>query len=282
MTYKDSLAFLSEKWSQLSPEQKIEVIQTIENHEAEITGRNPCPVEGKFLYTGQDGIVLGQYNRQTRSIYINDSQLAPDSNYGNSFDRITKTVLHEGRHSYQHQTIEGKINHTDAKELEVWKNNFDKYISFKEDPRGYYTQPIEIDARKYADERFKQMMEEKQNIIEKNPEEISSSVVVSKSNVNTQQNSINIRNSILAQPYVNNDLSEIKSNGSLSTQQISPSNIENQNNESSAKDIFISQISDDNSITIESDFSESVDDGMTEESVAPNDGVGEDEGLSML
>ena len=280
MTYKDSLAFLSEKWSKLSPDQKLEVIQTIENHEAEINGRNPCPVEGKFLYTGQDGIVLGQYDRETRAIYINDSQLAPDSKYGNSFDRITQTALHEGRHSYQHQTVEGEINHTDTKELEVWKNNFDKYISFKEDPRGYYAQPIEVDARKYADERFKQMMEEKQNISEKNLEEISDSFIPSRNNFNTQQTSINIRNSILAQPSVHNEFQLSNESKSVTEQQILTNN-EAENNEISAKDVFVSQVSDENALSAEHGLDENVNESISEESTVLDDGESEDEGISM-
>lgn len=163
MTYEDCLTLTADKWNSLDVDTKIEILNTLETHEAEVNSRIACPVEGRFLYTGNDGIVLGQYDRNTCKIYINDSQFAPDSKYGSRSDRILTTLLHEGRHSYQHQAITGTIMH-DETETKVWNENFQKYITFQEDPKGYYAQPVEVDARNYASQRYQEILFERDSL----------------------------------------------------------------------------------------------------------------------
>ena len=163
MTYEDCLKLTADKWNALDVDTKVEILNTLEAHEAEVNSRIACPVEGRFLYTGNDGIVMGQYDRNTCKIYINDSQLAPDSKYGASSDRILTTLLHEGRHSYQHQAVTGVIIH-DETETKVWNENFQKYITFQEDPKGYYTQPVEVDARNYASQRYQEILSERDTL----------------------------------------------------------------------------------------------------------------------
>ena len=274
MTYEESLTLISEKWSQLTQEQKIDVIQAVEDHEAEINGRTACSIEGKFLYTGNDGIVLGQYDRETRSIYINDSQLSSDSKYGNSSDKLLQTVLHEGRHSYQHQVIEGTVEHEDKKEIEQWKENFDRYISFKEDPRGYYNQPIEIDARTYAVQRYQQMLEER--VAQKD----HATVHESKESGNMQ-----IKNSILVQPVIStisssNIVSQTNMNGGNESVESGIQTCQ-QDEISTAKDVFISQLSDDYENSISE--TESVDNTITflDDGGLSTSEESDDEGISM-
>lgn len=284
MTYEESLTLISEKWSQLNQEQKLEVIQTIENHEAEINNRSACPVEGKFLYTGNDGVVLGQYDKETRSIYINDSQLSPDSKYGQTSTQMIQTVLHEGRHSYQHQSVEGKVEHPDKHEVEVWKENFDKYISFKEDPKGYFSQPIEVDARTYSAERYQQMISEREALISKMESE-------------STKESVQIRNSILAQPNMetssttNRDsvqagqLTSISTgNGMISEAGISPSSSYSQSQENdteSAKDVFVSQMSNEINSGVDIESAESVSVEVQDDSLGSDNGESDVEGISM-
>lgn len=178
MTYEDCLKLTADKWNSLDVDTKIEILNTLEAHEAEVNFRIACPVEGRFLYTGNDGIVMGQYDRNTCKIYINDSQLAPDSKYGASADRILTTLLHEGRHSYQHQAVTGVIIHDEA-ETKVWTENFQKYITFQEDPKGYYTQPIEADARNYATQRYQEILSERDTLSQLHTETEQNDICIS-------------------------------------------------------------------------------------------------------
>lgn len=163
MTYQESLLLIGNEWASLSDDKKIEVLQTIENHMAYESNRVSVPVEGRFLHTGSDGIVLGSYDPRSGRIYINVSQFDPESMYGKDSSTIVTTCLHEGRHAYQHQVANGIVHHDNPNEAAAWRENLKdgNYISFEENPRGYYEQPVEVDAREFAASRYKEMMSER-------------------------------------------------------------------------------------------------------------------------
>ena len=76
-------------------------------------------------------------------------------NYWDDYKDIVDTVAHEIRHSYQRFRADKLENHQD----EVYKFNFDHYISTDYDAEGncihfkeYYEQYIEAEARAYAKE----------------------------------------------------------------------------------------------------------------------------------
>ena len=163
MTYQESLLLTRTEWTSLSDEKKIEVLQTIENHMAYESNRISVPVEGRFLHTGSDGIVLGSYDPRSGRIYINVSQFDSESMYGKDSSTIVTTCLHEGRHAYQHQVVNGIVQHDDPNEAAAWSENLKdgNYISFEENPRGYYEQPVEVDAREFAACRYKEMLSER-------------------------------------------------------------------------------------------------------------------------
>lgn len=163
MTYQESLLLTGDAWVSLSDDKKIEVLQTIENHMAFESNRIVAPIEGRFLYTGSDGIVLGSYDPDTRRIYINTSQFDPESMYGKDSSTLVMTCLHEGRHAYQHQVANGLVHHNDPGEVKIWKDNLKdgNYITFRENPRGYYEQPVEIDAREFAACRYEELVTER-------------------------------------------------------------------------------------------------------------------------
>lgn len=163
MTYQESLLLIGNEWTSLSDDKKIEVLQTIENHMAYESNRVSVPVEGRFLHTGSDGIVLGSYDPRSGRIYINVSQFDSESMYGKDSSTIVTTCLHEGRHAYQHQVVNGIVQHDDPNEAATWSENLKdgNYISFEENPRGYYEQPVEVDAREFAACRYRAMMSER-------------------------------------------------------------------------------------------------------------------------
>ena len=163
MTYQESLLLTGNEWTSLSDDRKIEVLQTIENHMAFEANRDSVPVEGRFLHTGSDGIVLGSYGPHSGRIYINVSQFDSESMYGKDSSTIVTTCLHEGRHAYQHQVINGIVQHDDPDETAAWRENLKdgNYISFEENPRRYYEQPVEVDAREFAACRYKEMIGER-------------------------------------------------------------------------------------------------------------------------
>ena len=87
MTYRDILnALNTDTWCNLTEEEKIDYFQSLENYMAMESNRESCKVNGKFLYTGDEGVILGVYNPATREIDINVSQFDEYSLYGKQVD----------------------------------------------------------------------------------------------------------------------------------------------------------------------------------------------------
>ena len=124
MTYEQSVLLTGSKWTELSEERKLEVLQTIENHSAFEAGR-----------------------------------------YGKDSEAIVTACLHEGRHAYQHQVADGIVLHDNQAEADAWKENLSEgnYISFRENPRAYYNQPVEVDARRFAEAMYAEIVAERQS-----------------------------------------------------------------------------------------------------------------------
>ena len=83
--------------------------------------------------------------------------------YGKDASTIVTTCLHEGRHAHQHQVAKGFVEHDNPVEAEAWRENLKDghYISFRENPRGYYEQPVEVDAREFAARRYEELVTER-------------------------------------------------------------------------------------------------------------------------
>lgn len=158
-----------EKWQRLSVPEKLSLLQEIENETAVREGRNPCLVTGEFIPSDDTGVTLGYYNRGTRKITINTEQLEPQSQYGNDYRVHLDTILHEGRHAYQHQAVLSEIEHEPPEQVSEWRDNMapGHYITYERNPRGYYAQPIERDARAFAAERIPEIEKERDLLLEK-------------------------------------------------------------------------------------------------------------------
>lgn len=170
VTYEGALRLTDRgAWSKLTEEDRLSVLQTIENESAAEVGRPARAVEGKWLYVGDDGIELGCYHPGDQIIYVNSSQLAEGSLYGDNPDKMVETVLHEGRHAFQHDVAGGRAPCDDLMAARAWADNLAPggYITFQENPRAYYDQPVETDARSFASSRLSQMQGERAVLVER-------------------------------------------------------------------------------------------------------------------
>lgn len=135
------------KWEKLSYNERKEVLQKVEEYEAKKTNRSPA------AFQTRDGMPLasrGYYSPSSNTITQNYQYTM-----ANSSEVSLKNVLHEGRHAYQWDCVKNPQKHpeVDPKQIEEWKTNFENYISASkaEDKMQYYMQPVEQDARSYAD-----------------------------------------------------------------------------------------------------------------------------------
>ena len=151
--YVTALRLLNnESWSQLSVKQKISVLQSVEYNEAIKARRLPCNIVGKTIPNSSNGSTLGYFDTESKDIIINTNQLVPGSKYGDNYKEHLDTVLHEGRHAYQDQCINGLHLGEQQELVDKWNNDYKSYVEPNEENiEKYKEQLIEKDAEAYAD-----------------------------------------------------------------------------------------------------------------------------------
>ncbi|TCS94816.1 hypothetical protein [Hazenella coriacea] len=128
------------QWNKLSKDSRLEALQSLERHYAQLQGRDACKFEGM-----KDKEHFGRYKQG--KIYLNHDLLLNDNCYEAVF-----TVLHEGRHAFQSQTIDLSANNRLApisdKEIYTWRVS--KSGGYLKQQPDYWFQPVEKDANDYA------------------------------------------------------------------------------------------------------------------------------------
>ena len=154
-----------EKWKNLSLEQRAEVLNRIEQNIAALEHRPPLNVEVQRLKPK----TMGYQSASENKIVLNS--LIVGSDRPELHREVIDTIIHEGRHAYQHYNVDVKTIHESPSEVQSWRENFydPKYQYYQSghqkvpirmpngtlqdaDYRLYYYQPVEIDARNFASE----------------------------------------------------------------------------------------------------------------------------------
>lgn len=152
-----------ENWCKLSLSQRAEVLNRIEQHVAAIEHRPALKVELEQLKPRSLGYQCAAENK----IVLNTLYVGANSR--EQHREVIDTIIHEGRHAYQHYNTDVKTIHESISEVRTWYENFYnpeyKYyhsgtqkilIPYHDgtihdvDYRLYYYQPVEIDARNFA------------------------------------------------------------------------------------------------------------------------------------
>ena len=152
-----------DNWYELSLEQRVEVLNRIEHDIAAIEHRPPLKVELQKMKPHQ----MGYQSASQHKIVLNS--LIVGKNEPLMHREVLDTIIHEGRHAYQHYNVDVKTIHESGSEVESWRENFYEprfqyyqsgthqiYIPFADgkrydiDFRLYYYQPVETDARIFA------------------------------------------------------------------------------------------------------------------------------------
>lgn len=119
-----------------------------------------------------------EYLNQSLGITINriDIKEMPDNIFGQAFasehrmelnikmledparlGKLIDTITHEARHQMQYDAILNpeKFPNISQETIESWRSNWNNYINISDDFEGYYKQPVEVDARKFAEDVMK-------------------------------------------------------------------------------------------------------------------------------
>lgn len=143
-TLKDVEGLTQAEWDKLNNDERLELLQKVEDALAKSQGRprvdlRSGDIDGNGLYHGSD---------DPPTIEINNALLTQ----GDLHATLT-TLAHESRHAYQYYAIENADFHPDAEQVESWRTNFEEgnYIEPAKNPKGYWNQPVERDARHFGD-----------------------------------------------------------------------------------------------------------------------------------
>lgn len=132
-----------EHWAALDAEQRLTVLQDVENTMAGIQRRPPTTIATESMGAN----TFGGFDPTTGGITLNADHLASDMSPLEHLD----TIVHEGRHAFQQFAISNPHAVADSHVTGEWAENMANYLS--PDLYGqeaYVTQPVEADAASYA------------------------------------------------------------------------------------------------------------------------------------
>ena len=154
--------YRSETWSRLTREEKLDALQELENRAAEGLGNKPCEVSLEQM----NGAQKGYY--QDGKIFINESlvekgelRVQYDDGTTDTYQLLSAnaelmdTIHHENFHGYQMESIDGRVEHNNADEVELWSANKDSYIGSELELPTYRIQPLEKSAYAHAEAQTK-------------------------------------------------------------------------------------------------------------------------------
>lgn len=109
------------------------------------------PFIGHQFAEVEGGVLMGEHSDSEYIIHLNRELFEADN-----ADKALATYCHEFRHAYQHE-MAGRYDssfrhlcHDEAQAAEWAENLGGHYMSFEERPDGYEAQPVERDARDFA------------------------------------------------------------------------------------------------------------------------------------
>ncbi len=164
--------FRQEKWSSMSPRDRLKLLKYAEELKAREEKRLPREIVPESM-TGED--YEGYYDsNDPYNIHINEKLLLGNDRYAPY--KALHTVYHEGRHAFQDDCANGRLlkagelDKVDKEKLHQWKLQFleGKYNDGPDpddekapltDYYKYYFQPCEDDAEEYALEQLKTLAE---------------------------------------------------------------------------------------------------------------------------
>lgn len=157
------LQFEESAWRKRGEDERLALLQELENRTAREEGRKPmtiCRIPAEEDRAG----LMGYYRDGTNCLFITGRFLRPQKLNLNDYNAAAAidTVLHEGRHAFQHHVMRQESTGTPRKTTLSWFLNTFSYFSYKQgDPEAnaalYLYQPLELDARRFARQRLRRI-----------------------------------------------------------------------------------------------------------------------------
>ena len=129
--------------------EQLKVLYGLEDHEIIIT-------DDPRDFGEEEGVITrGKFDCPGKRVYINAACLRSDDE--DVLNHVIITILHEMRHGMQHRIATGDRRFdVPYQRRRVWRENIANYIPPDYDYEGYFKQPIEFDARTFANRVWNQ------------------------------------------------------------------------------------------------------------------------------
>jgi len=164
MSEMDELRY--DNWTKLSLKGKVEVLNALEKKIAAIEHRPAAEIRAEKMDPDLNGYQLDG------GVALNEERLLRSDESPEVLKGVLGTLIHEGRHMYQHYNVEVRQVHESKAEVGSWRENFEELGYANGEPiyfhilgfnytneglahlgaRLYYFQPVETDARTFADD----------------------------------------------------------------------------------------------------------------------------------
>lgn len=139
-----------DQWKELGVEERIDILNEFEDKIAEIEHRNPMDVR----YEEMESNIMGYFDEKS---LVLAEQLVCDDSY-DSYKETLDTLFHEGRHAYQNYNLNVERVEQSAEMVESWNVN-KNILGYKSGESiipelgylEYFSQPVEVDARVFAE-----------------------------------------------------------------------------------------------------------------------------------
>lgn len=140
------LQLKTENWNDLQKEERLTVLQEMENLMAELQGRPPV----KVIVMPPDSDSCGYFNGEEIAVspkyFDNETTGIPGIDQNTSWDALD-TIIHEGRHAWQLYMMK---EFPEAASPDVIMSMLMNEGAYQQNDIFYDMQTVEIDARKYA------------------------------------------------------------------------------------------------------------------------------------
>ena len=133
-------------WNSMGEEERRKTLEEIEKQEAIANNRPPAAVLPKDYPNPSEE---GQYRYPANEIDINRKYILEDQP-----DNALRTLYHEGRHAYQFKEAENPSVADNPEQAQQWRYNLENYKRPEIDMKAYCNQPVEVDARAYAQQKM--------------------------------------------------------------------------------------------------------------------------------
>jgi len=157
------LQFEESAWRKRGEDERLSLLQELENRTAREEGRRPMTI-CRIPENEERAGLMGYYRDGTNSLFITGKFLRPQRLNLNDYNAAAAidTVLHEGRHAFQHHVMREESTKTPQKNTLAWIMNTFSYFSYGQgDPEAnaalYLYQPLELDARRFARQRMRRI-----------------------------------------------------------------------------------------------------------------------------